>query len=197
MQKVIWIDTETTGLDANIHGLREVGYIIEIDGEVKEEGLLYINTKTYNIQKYLSNYVRDVMGVTEEKLLEYEDSQSQNLKFIKTIKGYLDLEDKYDKFMVAGFNVEFDIEFIKVWFKDSRNDCSYNDYFGHQTVDILSFVRNLKYFRLFETKNNKLETLCNHFDIDIKAHEALSDIQATKKLHEKLRSLFISQQSHQ
>ena len=33
MKKVLWLDVETTGLDCRKHGLREVGFIIEISGD--------------------------------------------------------------------------------------------------------------------------------------------------------------------
>ncbi len=182
--KVIWIDTETTGLDYKIHGLREVGFLIEIEGVIKERGLLHINTMSYNKEKYLSRYVRDTMKVSEEALSKYPTSEKQNVAFENILYKYIDLKNKDDKFMIAGFNVDFDIEFLKDWFKDADEDELFNNYFGYKTLDVLGLVRHFKYLKIFETKNNKLETLCKHFGIDIDAHEALSDIEATKKLHE-------------
>lgn len=38
-------------------------------------------------------------------------------------------------------------------------------------------------------ENNKLETWCKHFGIELKAHDSLEDIEATKKLIGKLISL--------
>ena len=35
-------------------------------------------------------------------------------------------------------------------------------------------------------ENNKLETWCKHFGIELKAHDSLEDIEATKKLIGKL-----------
>ncbi len=192
MSKVIWIDTETTGLEFEKHGLREVACIVEIDNIVIDEFLLYIDTTTYKNEKYISKYVKDAMGITEDKLKEYPSSASQMEVFRKKVEQHIDLEDKNDKFMFAGFNVKFDSEFIKDWYKD--NGCAKYFYksFGYQEIDVLGFVRKLKYLELFETENNQLKTLSNHFDIEIDAHEALSDIQATKKLDELLSDRFVS-----
>ncbi len=190
-KKVIWIDTETTGLDYNIHGLREVGFIVEIDGIERERGLLCINTMTYRNEKYISKYVKEEMRVSEELLAKYENSQAQNVAFENILYKYIDARDYKDKFIVAGFNVDFDIGFIKDWFDDLKLSLNYKAIFGYQTLDVLALVRHFKYLGIFETENNKLETLCKYFEIEIDAHEALSDISATKELHEVLVDKFI------
>lgn len=191
MSKILWIDTETTGLDCKIHGLREVGFIIEIDGEVKEKGLLYINTMTYKKEKYISKYVRDSMGVSEETLLQYPTSKNTYIAFENIVYKYVNSANT-SKFQMAGFNIDFDYEFMKEWFEDVyRSENMFNTYFGYQKLDVLSLVRNLKYFKCFETQNNKLETLCKHFNIPIDAHEALSDIVATKQLNDLLGDKYI------
>jgi len=191
MKKVMWIDTETTGLEVDKHGLREVAFIIEIDNVVKERLLLYIDTTTYKNEKYISKYVKDMMGVDEEELHKYPDSSAQLKQFIGFIGKYTILDAKNDNFTMAGFNVEFDFNFIEEWFKDGGEYLSFYRSFGYQKIDVLEFVRNLKYLDLFESENNKLETLCNHFGIEIDAHCALSDIEATKKLHELLARRYI------
>ena len=191
MSKVIWIDTETTGLDPKIHGLREVGFLIEIDGQIVEEGHLFIDTMTYKNEKYISKYVHDEMGINEEVLELNKTSQEQLMTFEQVLHKYVRKEDN-QKFQIAGFNVDFDIAFIIDWFSDTDGlKRGFNTYFGHQKLDVLELVRHLKYLKFFETENNRLETLCNHFEIDIDAHQALSDIQATKILHQVLVEEFV------
>jgi len=190
MKKIIWIDTETTGLDTKIHGLREVGFLIEIDGQIVEEGFLQINTATYENEKYISKYVREKMDINEELLASYPSSSFQQIAFKNILHKYVNRLNK-SKFQMAGFNVEFDYEFIKEWFNDTPQSSDFNSFFGYQKLDVLELVRHFRYLNLFETENNKLETLCEHFEIDINAHQALSDIQATKILHQVLVEDFI------
>lgn len=191
MKKVLWIDTETTGLEVEKHGLREVACLVEIDNVVVDEFSFNIDTTTYKNEKYISKYVRKAMGVTEDKLSEYNSSAVQIDYFISKIKKYTDLDDKNDKFIMAGFNVGFDFDFIEDWFKDNLNYVDFDYSFGYQKIDVLELVRNFKYLDLFETKNNKLETLCKYFNIEIDAHKALSDIKATKELHSVLAHKYV------
>ena len=46
-KKILWLDTERTGLNPDKHGIRELGYIIEINGEIVEKDVLYINSWSY------------------------------------------------------------------------------------------------------------------------------------------------------
>ena len=48
MSKILWIDTETTGLSAKDNGLTEVACIVEIDGVIKDKLLVKINPFTYS-----------------------------------------------------------------------------------------------------------------------------------------------------
>lgn len=190
MKKVIWIDTETTGLNSQIHGVREVGFIIEIDGVEVEKGFLEINTMTYENERYISKYVRKEMGVDEELLTSYPSSSYQQITFENILHKYVNTNEK-SKFQMAGFNIEFDYDFIKKWFDDTPKSTDFNVYFGYQKLDVLELVRHLRYLNIFKTQNNKLETLCKHFDIEIDAHQALSDIEATKELHTVLADRYI------
>jgi DNA polymerase III epsilon subunit-like protein len=130
------------------------------------------------------------VGVSKELLLSYPCSLRQQTVFENILHKYVNSEDE-SKFQMAGFNVEFDYNFIKEWFNDTTNSRDFNTIFGYQRLDVLELVRHLKYLNLFRTQNNKLETLCEHFDIDINAHQVLSDIQATKILHQVLVEDFI------
>jgi len=191
MSKVIWLDTETTGLDTKVHGLIEVGFLIEIDGQIVEEGLLYMDPMTYKTEKYISKYVKEIMGVSEELLSSNPTAYDSLVKFENILNKYVSIENS-GKFQMAGFNIGFDYEFVKEWFRDAFGPTnSFKTYFGYQKLDVLELVRHLKYLKLFETQNNKLETLCEYFEIDIDAHKAISDIQATKILHQVLVEEFI------
>ena len=57
-------------------------------------------------------------------------------------------------------------------------------------LDPLYSIRLLQIAEILPVlENNKLETWCKHFGIELKAHDSLEDIEATKKLIGKLISL--------
>ena len=183
MSKIIWIDTETTGLSSEQNGLREVGYLIEIDGKIVDHLLLYINPNSYKKDILIDNYALEISNKTIEDLNEYPDSSLQFLNFIEKLEKYIYPGDKKDKFQVSGYNTSFDTDFLKAWFKDNDNN-SYSSYFSHAELDTLAFARKLSHLGCFTPEDHKLPTLCKLFNIPLEAHNALNDIEATKHLDE-------------
>ena len=192
MKKVLWLDVETTGLDCRKHGLREVGFIIEIDGVEVDKGVFKINPFTYTTKDVvIDDYALEISKVSIEDLESYDSSSYCFKELMKKLVKYVNVNDKNDCFVVAGYNVAFDIGFIKEWFKEMGLLDSYKDLFHYKSLDVFSIVFALRHIGLNSAENDKLETMCNYFGIEIEAHNALSDIEATKKLYELICEKFI------
>ena len=192
MKKVLWLDVETTGLDCRKHGLREVGFIIEIDGAEVDKGVFKINPFTYTTKDVvIDDYALEISKVSIEDLESYDSSSYCFKELMKKLVKYVNVNDKNDCFVIAGYNVAFDIGFIKEWFKEMGLQDSYKDLFHYKSLDVFSLVFNLRLLGLNSAENDKLETMCNYFGIGIEAHNALSDIEATKKLYELICEKFI------
>ena len=192
MKKVVWLDVETTGLDCRKHGLREVGFIIEIDGVEVDKGVFKINPFTYTTKNVeIDDYALEISKVSIEDLESYDSSSYCFKELMKKLVKYVNVNDKNDCFVIAGYNTAFDIGFIKEWFKEMGLLDSYKDLFHYKSLDVFSIVFALRYLGLNSAENDKLETMCNYFGIGIEAHNALSDIEATKKLYELICEKFI------
>ena len=192
MKKVLWLDVETTGLDCRKHGLREVGFIIEIDGIEVDKGVFKINPFTYTTKDVeIDAYALEISKVSIEDLESYDRSSYCFKELMKKLVKYVNVNDKNDCFVIAGYSVAFDIGFIKEWFKEMGLLESYKDLFHYKSLDVFSIVFALRHLGLNSAENDKLETMCNYFDIEIEAHNALSDIEATKKLYELICEKFI------
>ena len=192
MKKVLWLDVETTGLDCKKHGLREVGFIIEIDGVEVDKGVFKINPFTYTTRDVeIDDYALEISKVSIEDLESYDSSSYCFKELMKKLVKYVNVNDKNDCFVIAGYNTAFDIGFIKEWFKEMGLLDSYKDLFHYKSLDIFSIVFALRHIGLNSAENDKLETMCNYFGIEIEAHNALSDIEATKKLYELICEKFI------
>ena len=192
MKKVLWLDVETTGLDCRKHGLREVGFIIEIDGVEVDKGVFKINPFTYTTRDVeIDDYALEISKVSIEDLESYDSSSYCFKELMKKLVKYVNVNDKNDCFVIAGYNTAFDIGFIKEWFKEMGLLDSYKDLFHYKSLDVFSIVFALRHIGLNSAENDKLETMCNYFDIQIEAHNALSDIEATKKLYELICEKFI------
>jgi DNA polymerase-3 subunit epsilon len=183
MKKVIYIDTETTGLDKVKHGMRELAYIIEVDGEELESGLFKINPLTYNKEVEVDQKALDISNKTLDEITsdDYADSVDCFNTFIEILDKYIDKFDTEDKFIVNGYNTAFDTGFIQEWFKDN-NHKFYGSYFNYKELDVFALVKFLKYMDFIDTPSDKLEITCEYFNIELEAHNALDDIRATKEL---------------
>lgn len=192
MKKVLWLDVETTGLDCRKHGLREVGFIIEIDGIEVDKGVFRINPFTYTTKDVeIDGYALEISKVTIDDLMGYDRASFCFKELMKKLVKYVNVNDKNDCFVIAGYNPAFDIGFIKEWFKEMGLLDSYKDLFHYKNLDVFSIVFALRHLGLNSAENDKIETMCNYFDIEIEAHNALSDIEATKKLYELICEKFI------
>lgn len=198
MKKILYIDTETTGLDKNKHGMRELAFIVEIDGEEVEKRLFKINPLTYNKKIEIDQEALEISNKTLEEITgdEYTASKECFESFIEMLDNYIDKYDKEDNFTISGYNTRFDIGFLQEWFKDNDHEY-YGSYFYHKELDTFALVKFLKYMDFIDTQNDKLETICKSYGIELDAHNALDDIKATKKLNELLTKRFLNDQEIQ
>lgn len=188
MNKIIFIDTETGGVNAEKSALIQLSGIIEIDGTEKEKFNFYI--KPFENSE-LNEKALEVQGRTLEELgtEKYINESIIYKKFLEILDKYIDKYDKNDKFIVAGYNVKFDIDILKALFERNNNKFLFS-YFNSSMLDPLYSVRLLQVAGMLPVlENNKLETWCKYFNIELKAHDSLQDITATKKLIEKLVEL--------
>lgn len=188
MNKIIFIDTETGGVNADFSALIQLSGIIEVDGTEKEKFNFYI--KPFKNSE-INEKALEVQGRTLEELRtdKYIDESIIYKKFLEILDKYIDKYDKDDKFIVAGYNVKFDIDILKALFERNNNKFLFS-YFNSSMLDPLYSVRLLQVAGMLPVlENNKLETWCKYFNIELKAHDSLQDITATKKLIEKLIEL--------
>lgn len=158
--KILYLDTETTGITANSAVIQFAG-IIEIDGEVKEE---------FNI-RCKSHKDADI----SEKALE----EMENI-----FEKYCSKFDKNDKFVLVGQNIKFDFQKLHEFYTRLGNKYLGSWINFKLMFDTLAVIQALQVVsKMPILENNKLITWCNHFNIELEnAHDALADIKATKEL---------------
>lgn len=185
MKKILYFDTETTGVDPSKNGIIQLSGIIEIDNEIKEE--FNFRIRPFEIDE-INLEALEVNNITKDQLKTFPTAQESYILIEKLFNKYIDRYDPTDKFYPAGYNVRFDLEFLSEYF--IKND---NPYFGSycnwRSIDALSIFYFLDYIGYLKLENYKLGTVCDYFKIPIKAHDAMSDIKATRSLIIKLKSL--------
>lgn len=184
LNNILWLDTETTGINPNKNFLIQLSYINTLDNQIKYNNDLFMRPQY--IEKFeIEQSALDKNKITVEQIKNLELEEKQ-------IKVFLDdLTTSGNKYYLAGYNVNFDIEFLKAIF--ARQNLNLHYYFNYLYLDVMQLVINLKLAGKINPENCKLQTILQYFDLikDINIlHNAKQDIICTKLLYDFLISKF-------
>jgi len=179
-KKVLWIDTETTGIDPAKHGIIQIAALMEIAGEVVEEFEAKFQP---HAGAEINADALAVSGTTPEALWARGTSLDAYFEFSRWIGKHIDKFDKLDKAYPAGYNVRFDLDFVERWFRHSGNKYGTGSYQNWRYLDPLPILYQLDYAGRIALPDYKLGTVAAHYGIELQAHDALSDVRAARALH--------------
>lgn len=198
MDKFLFLDTETTGLDEQdedgftlvaheIHSISELACIVDIGGQIK--GRFEMNARPFEGDQVDPESVA-INGITEEELLTFPP-QSQLLRdFQIFLEKYVDPFDKTDKFWVVAYNAEFDMRFLRhLW--SSHHDDYFGSYFWVPPIDIMQVVALAIAGEGIRPSfpNFKLSTVAKQLGIKVsedKIHRAMYDVRLVRQIFYKL-----------
>lgn len=183
MNKILWIDTETTGLNPIDNDIIQLAYIIEIDNEVKESDMIYMAPITSKIEAS----ALEIHGYTEEKIKQFP-AAGIGIDALKTAMGrYVNKYNKKDKFIPAGYFANFDMQFLRGTFSKT-GDKYFGSWFRSVILEVSAFVAKEYMDKSLDLENLKLKTVAQHYGIELVAHDAKSDIEATRNIYKKIIS---------
>ncbi len=177
--KILWFDTETTGLDPQKNSIIQIAGIVEINGEVKDEFNLKSNIfdDTEVTQESLN-----VHNISIEIIKSFPKPQLVKRTLTNILEKYIDKYDKTDKFIPAGYNVAFDISMLNSFFFKCGDNYLGSYIERRRAIDVMSLANYCRIKNIFDTETARLENTAKHFGITIQAHDAMSDITATREL---------------
>lgn len=179
-----WIDEETTGLDPEKNDVITLSVMIEINGKIDKSINLKIQPHSW---ENIDDEALKVNGITREEMKTFDPPDIALDKLLTFFSKYVNKFDKKDKFYFAGYNVKkFDIPFLEQFFIKCGDDYFWS-WFQPQKLDVfdaIHFFYMAGYFR--DCENLKLSTIANKMDIPLNAHDAKSDIMATRAICYKL-----------
>jgi len=158
-QDIVVFDLETTGLDPATSKIIEIGAAKIVYGRIVETFQTLVDPLVpIPIETTAINHITDDMVKGQPQI------EAVLMDFSKFCQGAI----------LVAHNIEFDYSFLQA------QGQKYDIYFDNLRKDTLAMARQ-HYPRL---KNHKLETLCNHLNIQNQsAHRALSDVIATARLY--------------
>jgi DNA polymerase-3 subunit epsilon len=181
--KILYFDCETTGTDPVRHDIIQFSGMMEVSGVVKDT--LNIRMKPFS-EENIDPRALEVTGLTKEQVMSEQDPEQAYRQIIQFFGKHIDKFDRTDKFYPAGYNVKFDLDFLYNFFKKNKDDY-FGSYCNWKAIDGLPLMHYMEWIGAVELPDYKLSTVCAHYGISIDAHDAQSDIEATRELLLKLR----------
>lgn len=184
MKKILWNDLETGGVDPKTNAVLQIAAVIEIDGKIVDQ--FESKVQPYG-KKIVEPKALEVTGFTMEQIGLFPPAPVVYQNFRTFLGKYGQAGNKSERYIMAGYNNQFDCDFLSQWFTDlSGGPYAYWDFLQFSPLDVLPTLRAMRLAGIFDTPDTKLETMCKHFGIEIKAHDALSDVLACRELTKKV-----------
>ena len=177
--KILFFDCETTGVDPRKNGLTQIAGFIEVGGRVVES--FDFTVAPFEFDTVEPEALR-IQGRTFEQLIQFDAPAVMKAKLTAVLSRHVDKFDKADKYVVAGQNVGFDVDFLAQFFKKC-GDNFLGSFLSWRQIDLLRLIDLLEVTTGLQLQNRKLETLSKYFGVELSnAHDALSDIAATRSI---------------
>ena len=183
--KILFCDTETTGVNPWSNGIHQLSGIIEIDGVEKE-------SFDFAIKPFLTDKIEipalKVSNVTTDQIIQYPDPQFVYGAFTGLLGKYVNKFDKTDKFFFCGYNSTFDVNMLQEFFR-KNNDMYFGSWFWNPSIDIFQLVNyriSIVDKNRLKVPNMKLKDAAEYLGIDTteyNLHNALDDIRLTREVY--------------
>ncbi len=188
-QRLLVIDTETGGLDADVHSVLSIGAVVWAPGIIGDTLEIFISEDTVSVQP-------DALRINKADLVWLRDhgvSPTVAVSVLETfVRSHFDLSDHKTRVGLAGHNLGFDIPFLKRLYR--QTGFLYCDLFSHRTIDTAGILRFLTLAGLLPLSEAGSTEAFEYFQIAVPSrHTALADAVATAQLLDKLVALLLRQ----
>jgi DNA polymerase III subunit epsilon len=173
--KILFIDTETGGLNPIQHSLLSLALVVWQDMKIMDSIEILINDGKLNATEEALKINKIDLSVHKKNSLKPERAINKIQTFIE--KNFPSKE----KITLAGHNVNFDVNFLRFFLQENKED--FSKYFSHRFVDTSSIL-----YYLYLSKKIKYKALSSNdafqlFGIKVNdRHTALGDALATAEL---------------
>ena len=176
--KILFIDTETGGLDPRQHSLLSIGLVIWSPQGILATEEILLKEKVFRIDHHALKVNQIDLAQHAARALDHADALKKMVAFVQSHfagKGIV----------LAGHNVSFDIGFVKQWFEEQGVD--FSSLFSHRSIDTHSILSALYLSGLVDERATDSSKAFDYFGIKVEQrHTALSDALATATLFGKL-----------
>jgi DNA polymerase III epsilon subunit-like protein len=184
-RKLLAIDTETSGLDPDVHSVLSIGAAVWSGGAVVDSTEIFVRSLNLEIQPEALAVNRIDLAWLQENGITSEAAVAKLEAFVHR---NFDTSDPKARATLIGHNVSFDLSFLKRLYK--RVGVTFDNTFSHRTIDTASIVRFLILAGMLPLSGAGSTEAFEYFGIKVSnRHSALADAIATTQLFDKLIEL--------
>jgi DNA polymerase III epsilon subunit-like protein len=180
--KILFIDTETGGIDPASHSLLSLALVVwkELDARASIE--ILINDGVLNV----TEKALEINGIDLSDHKKKAVSPDLALQQLDQFLGNHFSRD--EKITLGGHNINFDVNFLNAFL--TRNGYNFQQRFSHRSVDTSSILFYLYLTGKIKRKLTASQDAFDYFGITVPGrHTALGDAFATAQLFSKLVSI--------
>lgn len=177
--KLLFLDTETGGIDPQKHSLLSIGMMVWENG-------FFCARKLINVNDGVNVCTKEALSINKINIDEHIKNGISPKEAINEMIDFIETEfGKGERVILCGHNIGFDIRFLKQMFKN--NNCEYGKYFSHRSVDTHSIMLYLQICGVIREKVTSSHDALKYFGIKpVDRHNALGDAIDTAILFDKL-----------
>ena len=189
MNILLFLDTETTGLNPKKHDIIHIAAVTYYDGEWS--GTVNLSCQPFSYEN-ISPAALLVNKLPIEKIKTFDAPTIAFRKFVKSLKNIRDNIGEDAKFRGIAHNAPFDKQFLTQWWGkcvDVIGDSmpTMKELIIDEWTDTVKIGQELLKKDLMVAEGCKLEKLATHFDVKFEgrgAHDALSDTLVLREVFE-------------
>lgn len=187
MSNILFIDTETTGLIPGHHSIIELAAIYYMDG---------VEYSRFHVQcaPSLDSFTSlGAVAVNKVSPIVYMSRKSpvtacnEFIDYVLNLPGW----DKYRKIVLAGHNVQFDVNHLKAMFAKNRIE-NFDGLFDYHMIDTFPVAMFLKDCGIIQTDKLSLGPLSKSLGIEVNEknlHGAVYDAHLAAKVYYKMTDI--------
>jgi DNA polymerase III subunit epsilon len=184
--RLLLIDTETGGLDPNVHSILSVAaLVLNYDGQVIDEYYSLVNEAEEGFITATEEALT-INGLTRKKCW---DEGLTPAAIVRELLAVLKSHDMEEGITLVGHNVGFDRGFLKRLFDKAHAADVFGDVFSHRMICTQSGAGLLDQAGVIRLTSTSLDGVCKFFGITLdrsNGHHAMTDAKATAEVFRRL-----------
>lgn len=182
-QKILFLDTETGGIDPDESSLLSIGLVSWDNGEITDSREIRIKHEVFKISP-------QAIATNKIDLIDFvKKSVSPNMA-VEELMDFLNNNFKncWGKIVIGGHNTNFDINFLKKFLICQK--LKFESIFTHRFIDTASILKFLYFAGKLPQDVSSSDAAFRYFNIHIdKRHSALEDALGTARLFTELLNI--------